>query len=454
MNHRFPPCTATSKRELAKELEERESIIIAAVQAGEYQVDWKTLTIEEGSHAVELHVFADALKIDGVRVNASAQTCQHIADLIGACLLTPKIADQVWLQRETTLSPRTQSINATTPGMIKHSEAVEEQLEGQTGLLDTIGKLWVLDEDILRNQRLPQQAMNYGWHFAPGRKWGGINGNPTASLIKDPETRQYVHMIQSRGWHHDIHHVDYCLAPSTRVLTADLCWVDIASLVEGDQLIGFDEKLSRPHLRRATVQKVTLLEQPCFEVETSRATVVASAAHRWPVKGAARATNRGVANGKAWSNTRRCMGWVATEDLKPGQQIPYLCDPWEQDTSWDGAWMAGIIDGEGWLSGTTFGVAQEEIHAEVLNIRNAGVRPVVGIQTSTGTFIAEGLLSHNSQIVRLVARDCTLDGKHADLADVLKGDLAYLVSHNGPLSFSRHPFVEHEHVGMTIFGDA
>lgn len=265
MEHRFPECPAGDHEQWA----EREQLIIDAVQDGDYDVEFRTVVIRDDDHEVELSVFADALKVDGIRVNGTAATCQHVADLTGCCLLTPKIADQVWLQRDVTLEPNTQTINSTTAGMIKHHEAIEQgldKLDVAEGLIDTIGKLWVLDEDIVRAQKLPNQAINYGWHFRPGTSWGGINGNVTASLIKDPETKQYVHMIQSRGWHHDIAHVDY------------------------------------------------------------------------------------------------------------------------------------------------------------------------------------------SQVIRLVARDCLLDGQEADLADILKGDLASLVSHNGKLSFHRHPFVEQQYVGTTIIG--
>ena len=90
-------------------------------------------------------------------------------------------------------------------------------------------------------------------------------------------------------------------------------------------------------------------------------------------------------------------------------------------------------------------LASSDIHAEVLSVRPVGVRQVVGIQTSTGTFIAEGLLSHNSQVQRLVQLACELDGRAADMRDVLTSTdpaINALVSHEGALLTTRQPGVE------------
>jgi hypothetical protein len=334
-----------------------------------------------------------------------------------------------------------------------------------------------LDDDIRHARRFPEQtvcagktwiahprirekgAVNYGWkvpigevrHVGGEAKWRGIK------VHKNVSGDGYV--IQPPGAAHGPDHVDYCLAPDTRVLTSDLRWVPVAGLGLGDELIGFDESLGHNcRLRRSAVLSVSQTIAECFEIATSAATVVASAEHRWPT------TRRRTPTGKQISRSN--LRWTHTASLRVGDMIPYLCQPWEQDTSWDGAWMAGFLDGEGWCSGRTFGVGQnpgalldralqlfaragmptsaqankygcmrvcptgaragmraigtfrpirllaksatlwegsrcyssKSPPAEILSIRPLGPRPVIGVGTSTGTLIAEGLLSHNSQL--------------------------------------------------------
>jgi len=46
-----------------------------------------------------------------------------------------------------------------------------------------------------------------------------------------------------------------------------------------------------------------------------------------------------------------------------------------------------------------------------------------------------------SQVVRLVSRNCMVDGEHADLMDLLRGDLAHVLSYEGALQLDRMPGV-------------
>lgn len=472
-----------------------DALVLGAVAAGNFEHTFVPLTIGNGV----FYVSQDALKIDGVRINASAILQQHIADMLGAYLPTVRIFDQLWAQRAETVLPCTQPATFTTEAMIKHSACIDAQLAKlppASGIIQTVGKTWALSNKISSTV-----AMNIGWHIE--KKIPGIPFDPAPTLPG-------AHMIQSPGTRHSPQHVDYCLAPETRILTTDLRWIPIRSISVGDDLIGFDEALATQSggatackLRRSTVQSVTYLVQPCFEIRTTRGTVIASAAHRWPVRGAARLE----------PGAHPKIGWRETQHVKTGDLIPHLCDPWEQDTSWDGAWMAGFLDGEGYVSGGAVGVGQnpgllldraiaifrskgfdmsfspsksgcirihikgkqaamrvvgtfrpfrlmtkstgmwegrrafgsyrfpvEYLHAEVLSVRSVGDRPVVGIQTSTNTFIAEGLLSHNSQIVLLVKNECTIDGQPSTFASVAQNPtLAGLVSHEGVLKILRQP---------------
>lgn len=49
--------------------------------------------------------------------------------------------------------------------------------------------------------------------------------------------------------------------------------------------------------------------------------------------------------------------WRTAADLEHGDNIAYLTSPWETDTSRDGGYLAGFLDGEGFLT-NTLGFAQ------------------------------------------------------------------------------------------------
>ncbi len=185
----------------------RDKVILDAVRVGNIEIKWGTVFSTDGTNTAAFEVFADSLKIDGIRVNVSAQVEQQIADLLGFSLLTPKLADLMWVQRAVTLKPHTRPITSATSAMIDHSSLIDADLAhlGYTdGIVATVGKHWVLDNDLLTHAG---RAENYGWHFE-GSAFGGINGEVTASQVKD-KGGQYVKMIQGRGWAHDPSHVDY-----------------------------------------------------------------------------------------------------------------------------------------------------------------------------------------------------------------------------------------------------
>lgn len=201
---------------------DRENAILDRVRQGWFDdIVWSAVTSQHEGHTATFQVFSDALKMDGVRINASAETEQKIADLLDCMLLTPKLADLIWTQRAATIAPSPQTISDTTEAMVAHSERIDgalNKLGGPKGLLSTVGKHWVLDNDILAH---PGFVENYGWHFE-GASFQGITGEVTASLIKDV-SGHYVRVIQGRGWRHNKEHVDYS---QIVVLVSSTCVVD------------------------------------------------------------------------------------------------------------------------------------------------------------------------------------------------------------------------------------
>jgi len=148
----------------------------------------------------------------------------------------------------------------------------------------------------------------------------------------------------------------YCLAPETPVLHADMHARPIGAVHVGDVLVGFDEAAApgdARRIRRAVVERIWRSVRPTMRLVTAHAEIVATAEHRW--LGAHE------------------TGWARTDELSAGRRLSYLPPPREP------------------LVGSTLSVDAEK----VLAVEPGPVRDVVDIQTSTGTFFAAGLATHN-----------------------------------------------------------
>lgn len=204
---------------------ERERVIRELVRDGDCEYAWSTITSSYKEHSAEFSVFSDALKIDSIRINVTAETAQILADTLGCLLLTPKLADLIWLQRDVTLPPFPQDPTdemSSTQAMVNHSESIDRalgELPSNSGLLSTVGKHWVIDNGLVGKPA--GTAMNYGWHFE-GSIFREEAFDTTASLIKD-ERGQLVRLIQGRGTRHSKIHVDYS---QTCTLVHQTCKVD------------------------------------------------------------------------------------------------------------------------------------------------------------------------------------------------------------------------------------
>jgi hypothetical protein len=158
----------------------------------------------------------------------------------------------------------------------------------------------------------------------------------------------------------------YCTAPWHRTLTADLRWVAIGDLQVGDALIAFDEtpvRGNRRLYRRATVERVTWAREPVWEVALSNGDILTvTAEHRWlvganelrwqetrtftPLNAPYLYRNRGR-TGNTLTGIRSSRGG-RTERFQR-TRVGLLIPPWEEATTRDAGWLAGIMDGEGCL---------------------------------------------------------------------------------------------------------
>ncbi len=205
-------------------------LVLAALDAGNYEHTFVPIVIEAGGHRGVFGVSQDALKIEGVRINASAFLQQHIADMFGAFLLTPKLLDQMWSQRAVTILPCTEVFSSSSATMIQHSQCVDKRIAAAgfdgTGVVQSVCKTWVITNGLLAH---PGMACNDGWHIE--KQIPGVPFDPAPSLPG-------AHMIQSPGYHHDPRHSDYsqCL-----LFVARACIVD-------EQATSFDVVAQDPEL--------------------------------------------------------------------------------------------------------------------------------------------------------------------------------------------------------------
>jgi len=251
-----------------------------------------------------------------------------------------------------------------------------------------------------------------------------------------------------------------CLAPGTKVLTADLSYVNIEDVQTGDLLVGFDEE--RPgkglhrQFRETKVTATSQITRPTFRVSLSDGTQVsASNGHLWLV-----------------STPGRRTVWKRTDELNLTDRIFKVADVWESETDYRTGYLAAAFDGEGHFSlqnmlgfsqrenvmlgrvrtyldelgfqywerkgtGTNKDVtvlniaggraahlrflgqvrpqrlldkldldglgsigrhdfaSQQFEHPMVVNVEFLGEQTVVALETTTQTFVAEGLASHN-----------------------------------------------------------
>jgi len=202
---------------------DREQAIRDYVKAGNYEVTWAKITSDHNGRHAEFQVFGDSLKIEGVRVNVSAETQQILADMLGCSLLTPHLLDLMWLQRDGTLKPHPRPITSSTQAMLDHSADIDKDLanfSAPPSLLMTTGKNWTISNGLLAH---PGKAENYGWHFE-----GVLPGIPSEAGVTPS-----VRLIQGQGWAHDMHHVDYsqiCMLVS-RKCTVDGQEMDIQAVL-------------------------------------------------------------------------------------------------------------------------------------------------------------------------------------------------------------------------------
>lgn len=191
----------------------RDAAILSHIEAGDFEVSWAQVQ----SGPAVFNVFADALKIGGVRISCSATVLQKIADLLGCMLLTPKISDLCFLQARQ-VPPLPISPNSTdTATMIRESQLLDQHAGG---FISPVGKPWVLS-----NKITPTRAALYGWQ----------SNAPIGNIPLYAGVTPGVRVIQPLSTAHDPSYTDYAMlcVLMSKTCTLDGQVFDTGALLQG-----------------------------------------------------------------------------------------------------------------------------------------------------------------------------------------------------------------------------
>jgi hypothetical protein len=186
---------------------------------------------------------------------------------------------------------------------------------------------------------------------------------PLSPRHEDLEIEDIAHALSNicRFTGHSREH--YCPTEDQRVLTADLRWVPAGDLVLGQELLAFDEYPSergaagnlRRRFRHTRVTHLTRVKRRTTTLEVAGGkTVTCSDEHPWLV-----ATK--MSRNQTWCRTSELA-----EALKQGRNryMHQFVDTWGSNESYLAGWLAGMYDGEGYVScknrgGVQLGIAQK-----------------------------------------------------------------------------------------------
>lgn len=138
-----------------------------------------------------------------------------------------------------------------------------------------------------------------------------------------------------------------CVAPATRLLKADHTWVRADELQPGDELVGFDEHVyrdegnARRKMRRSVINSICRRMKPGYRITMKSGRVIeVSNNHEFLFK-------RSSAGG--------ALLWRQANQLRVGDVLATFPMN-ERDQSFEGGWLSGILDGEGFITDAGNGV--------------------------------------------------------------------------------------------------
>jgi hypothetical protein len=215
--------------------------VVQLVRDGKARYDWLWLTSSRDELRLRIAVLRDAMKFDGmpqlswyrepvppkegeeekrydgVRLPASADELQQIADIVGGMLLTPRVVDLIWLQASIKFDANINSGApdyeiAATSDITRIHELIEADITALGGdkgdkLISCVGKYWVLINELEQVGKVQGDwaACNYGWFakqasgpgLTPGTQCWQRPGYTHNKLHLDPS--QTIRLMWQRG---------------------------------------------------------------------------------------------------------------------------------------------------------------------------------------------------------------------------------------------------------------
>lgn len=188
----------------------QQSILDEVRRGNVLPIKWREVPIVVGDVTAWISVSRDALRVgvpgDSVRVSVTALTAQHVADMLGVLLATPKIDDAAWAAADVRLEPvfvqdSQQRARFDLAAMEIHSTTIDHRMAtagaGEGDLVRGVGKGWDMSKLIG-----PGNAVNYGFPTSKPTGAGGRAPWPAA-------TKLGARVWQPPGNKHNRKHADY-----------------------------------------------------------------------------------------------------------------------------------------------------------------------------------------------------------------------------------------------------
>lgn len=221
--------------------------VVQLVKSGRGKFEWGWVLSEHDGHKLAIAVFRDGMKFDnmpamnwrrnpilgektfdGVRLPASANELQQIADYLGCLLLTPKVVDLIWkeageagtqFESEVNIKGKIVAMNNVNDVHEAIEAAVVKAGGDKGGVIASVGKYWVLSNKLIGGKYGKSQAVNYGW---PTKGKG--NGKGVTGIVNVWQTIGSAHNDQ----HLDPSQVIRLMCPLARILRRGMdVWEDI-----------------------------------------------------------------------------------------------------------------------------------------------------------------------------------------------------------------------------------
>jgi uracil-DNA glycosylase family 4 len=281
-------------------------------------------------------------------------------------------------------------------------------------------------------------------HFSPYGTSSGRLSSSGPNFQNQPPAARYIYVPSDPTWS-----LIECVTPETRILDADLRWRRADSFAVGDKLVGFDEAPinARRKTSQAVVTNTSKILKQTYRLVTSQGNLCVSENHtllvnrhrtnlRW-IKGSELVVGDEIAFFcRPWEEEEsKEAGWLAgvfdgEGYLKPNLGLGFGQNPglvlsrtrellnqygfqygisttrkchklgFKQE-AFSGLRFVGMFRPIRLLEKAKRAIYQRQvwgkntIRAVIQKIENLGVGPVIALETSTHTYIAEGMLSHN-----------------------------------------------------------